>query len=108
MDTATGGCDGSRIIPCDAAVWSLSAESGRDFLNITNTDFMQVLVFKTNLTDTHCIRQVEPYLEAHPHIHRWNVDLHDCDNILRIETEQLKGNDVENIIAKAGYYCEEL
>ena len=69
---------------------------------------MQVLVFKTNLIDMHCISKVEPYLEAHPHIHRWNVDLHDCDNILRIETEQLNGNEVENIITKAGYYCEEL
>ena len=69
---------------------------------------MQVLVFKTNLIDTHCIRNVQPYLEGHPHINRWNVDLHDCDNILRIETEQLQGIDVENILSKEGYYCEEL
>ncbi|HEX5025938.1 MAG TPA: hypothetical protein VFV68_11740 [Agriterribacter sp.] len=69
---------------------------------------MQVLVFKTNLTNTACIREVEPYLNVHPSIHRWNVDLHDCDNILRIETEQLPGTAVEEILTKAGYYCEEL
>jgi len=69
---------------------------------------MQVLVFKTNLTNTRHIRKVEPYLDVHPHIHRWNVDLHDCDNILRIETEQLPGAEIENLLLKAGYYCEEL
>jgi hypothetical protein len=69
---------------------------------------MQVLVFKTNLIDTHCIREVESHLDVHPHIHRWNVDLHDCDHILRIETEHLKGNEIENILMKAGYYCEAL
>lgn len=69
---------------------------------------MQVLVFKTNLTTTHHIRKVEPYLDVHPHIHRWNVDLHDCDNILRIETERLPGAEIESLLLKAGYYCEEL
>jgi hypothetical protein len=69
---------------------------------------MPVLVFKTNLTDTLHINKVEPHFAAHPHIQRWNVDLHDCDNILRIETEQLCGSDIVNIVAAAGYHCEEL
>jgi len=68
---------------------------------------MQVLVFKTNLINTHCIQKVEPYLD-HPHINRWNVDLQDCDNILRIETEALQGKEIEKLLLKAGYYCEEL
>jgi len=69
---------------------------------------MQVLVFKTNLTNLHHVSKVEPYLDVHPKINRWNVDLHDCDNILRIETEQLQPVDVENLLWEAGYYCEEL
>lgn len=69
---------------------------------------MQVLVFKTNLTNILHIHIVEPYLAAHPQIQRWNVDLQDCDNILRIETEQLQGSDIEKIVSQAGYYCEEL
>ena len=69
---------------------------------------MQVLVFKTNLTNTRHVRKVEPFLQLHPHIQRWNVDLHDCDNILRIETEQLQPVEVEKILLKAGYYCEAL
>lgn len=69
---------------------------------------MEVLVFKTNLVNADCIQQIQPYLQDHPHIHRWNVDLKDCDNILRIETERLPGKEIEAIVTNAGYYCEEL
>ncbi|MFT3683065.1 MAG: hypothetical protein QM791_22590 [Ferruginibacter sp.] len=68
---------------------------------------MEVLVFKTNLT-THCVSRISHHLDAHPHISRWNVDLQDCDNILRIETEQLQGSEIESMLTGAGYYCEEL
>lgn len=69
---------------------------------------MEVLVFKTNLNSIRCINNAGIHLNAHPCILRWNVDLHDCDNILRIETEQLNGSDIKDILAKAGYTCEEL
>lgn len=69
---------------------------------------MQVLVFKTNLTNARHVGKVKPYLAAHPQIQRWNVDLQDCDNILRIETEQLPPVEVKKILLKAGYLCEEL
>jgi hypothetical protein len=39
---------------------------------------------------------------------KWNVDLHDCDKILRIEASGLLPHRVENIVSSAGYYCEEL
>jgi hypothetical protein len=69
---------------------------------------MEVLVFKTNLIDTKRISDIESSLDIHPNISRWNVDLHDCDNILRIEASNLSGKEVENILLSAGYYCEEL
>jgi len=69
---------------------------------------MQVLVFKTNLTDSFHVSKIERQLAGHPHIQRWNVDLQDCDNILRIETEELQPVEVEKLLTKAGYYCEEL
>lgn len=69
---------------------------------------MQVLVFKTNLTDHSYITNVETFLNVHPQISKWNVDLHDCDNILRIEASDLKAIEVERILVSAGYYCEEL
>lgn len=69
---------------------------------------MEVLVFKTNLSSIRCINNVGAYLSSHPHIFRWNVDLQDSDHILRIETESLNGSDIESIVSKAGYSCEEL
>lgn len=69
---------------------------------------MEVLVFKTNLDNILRINNAGVYLNSHPHILRWNVDLYDCDNILRIETEQLQGNEIESLLSNAGYYCEEL
>jgi hypothetical protein len=69
---------------------------------------MEVLVFKTNLTDTKRISDIESSLDIHPHIRRWNVDLNDCDNILRIEANNLAGKEVEELLLNAGYYCEEL
>ncbi|MEP6467803.1 MAG: copper chaperone [Parafilimonas sp.] len=67
-----------------------------------------ILVFKTNLTNTKHIRKVKSPLNLHPYIKDWNVDLHDCDNILRVVAENIPAREVEQIIVNAGYYCEEL
>jgi len=69
---------------------------------------IEILVFKTNLTSTQRISDVESLLDVHPHIVQWNVDLDDCDNILRIVSRNIAAREVENILLNAGYYCEEL
>ncbi|MEP7256610.1 MAG: copper chaperone [Ferruginibacter sp.] len=69
---------------------------------------MEILVFKTNLTDVDHISNVMPVLNLHPHIKEWNVDLHDTDNILRIVSKSIAPKEVENILQNAGYYCKEL
>jgi len=69
---------------------------------------MDILVFKTNLTDAKCIRDVEPVLAVHPHIIEWNVDLQDRDNILRVVSKNIVPSAIEMILFNAGYYCEEL
>ena len=74
----------------------------------TKTNCMQVLVFKTNLTNINRVNEIETYLDVHPHIYRWNVDLEDCDNILRIESRGIAATEIESLILNAGYYCEEL
>ena len=67
-----------------------------------------ILVFKTNLTDAKRISDVESSLDIHPEIYQWNVDLNDCDNVLRIVSKNIAAQEVENILLHAGYYCEEL
>jgi len=69
---------------------------------------MDILVFKTNLTDVKRIRDVEPDLDVHPHIIEWNVDLHDRDHILRVVSNNIVPAAIETILFNAGYYCEEL
>jgi hypothetical protein len=69
---------------------------------------IEILVFKTNLTDTKRISDVESLLDIHPQIVQWNVDLSDCDNVLRIVSKNMPAQEVENILLNAGYYCEEL
>ena len=69
---------------------------------------MEILVFKTNLSDAGRISDVETYLDIHPGIHNWNVDLNDCDNVLRIVSRNIVPSEIENIVFNAGYFCEEL
>jgi len=69
---------------------------------------MEILVFKTNLTNTNRIREVELFLDIHPGIHNWNVDLNDCDRILRIVSRIITPSEVEDILLNAGYNCKEL
>jgi hypothetical protein len=69
---------------------------------------MEILVFKTNLTDLNRVNDIEPSLDMVPGIFQWNVDLNDSDNILRIVANDIAGEEVENLLWTAGYYCEEL
>ncbi len=69
---------------------------------------MQILVFKTNLTDNNRISDIESALYVHPLIYHWNVDLHDCDNILRVVSKNIEAAEVEQLLLSSGYYCEEL
>ena len=69
---------------------------------------ISILVFKTNLSTTNHIRKVKPALNLHPYIKEWNVDLHDCDNILRVVTENIPAREIEQIVINAGFYCKEL
>jgi hypothetical protein len=68
----------------------------------------EILVFKTNLTNAKRIEDVEPLLDIHPHIVQWNVDLNDCDNVLRIVSKNIAAQEIEILLLNAGYYCEEL
>ena len=69
---------------------------------------MEILVFKTNLTDADHIGIVGPVLNLHPDIIQWNVDLHDCDSVLRVVSKNIPAVEVEQLLLNAGYYCQEL
>lgn len=75
---------------------------------ILRTTPMNILIFKTSISKTEQILAVKPLLESIPTVKFWNFDLDDCDNILRIVSNNLNPESVETLLKDAGYYCEEL
>lgn len=69
---------------------------------------MNVLVFKTDLHTHERVSDVSPILTHLKDINRWNVDVQDCDHVLRIESETLSAHRIEQLLSSAGYFCEEL
>ena len=70
---------------------------------------MHILVFKTNLEDIGLVNHAGRLLNPISGIHRWNVDLHDHENILRIEAnKQISPRQVEHLLRNAGFECDEL
>jgi cell fate (sporulation/competence/biofilm development) regulator YmcA (YheA/YmcA/DUF963 family) len=69
---------------------------------------MEVLVFKTNVTSKRKLSKVSALLTSFPAIQQWNVDLEDCDKVLRIVATDLHPNSVESLLHTAGFHCKEL
>jgi len=64
-------------------------------------------IFKTNITQAAIANKViESLLQVLPHC-RINFDLHDCDNILRVESiEAFNPQDVKSHLHKIGFSAE--
>lgn len=69
---------------------------------------MEILVFKTNVSDKEEVMRLVPHMDSLDGIVRWNVDLQDKDNILRIVSASVGPRQVERRLQAAGYFCEEL
>ena len=69
---------------------------------------MDVLIFKTDVTNKRKVSKVGALLTSLPAVQQWNFDLEDCDNILRIVANGLSPRYVESTLQKVGIGCEEL
>ncbi|GGB09711.1 MULTISPECIES: hypothetical protein [Mucilaginibacter] len=69
---------------------------------------MDVLVFATSVRQRRQVSRVQNLLTKIPAIAQWNFDLEDCDNILRVEAEDLSPRYIESLLQKAGIHCQEL
>ena len=72
------------------------------------TKDVKVLVFKSNISGEQNIEFLQSIMDEHTAIIRWNIDRHDIDNVLRIETTSLQPSEVEDLVSKAGFFCQEL
>jgi hypothetical protein len=75
---------------------------------ILRSGFMNILVFKTSVSEEEQIGKITPLLDSVPTIKHWNFDLDDCDNILRIVSNNLDPESIEVLLQTAGFYCQEL
>jgi hypothetical protein len=69
---------------------------------------MDVLIFATNVDNRKAVNKVQPLLTAVPAIEQWNIDLEDCDHILRVVSNELCPREVESLLQSAGFDCREL
>lgn len=67
-----------------------------------------ISVFKTSVTNTTEIETLKPFLDTHLGNAKWNFDLADCDNILRIESRIEIVETAIKLLQNNGYECEEL
>jgi hypothetical protein len=67
-----------------------------------------ISVFKTSVKTKKHIKIISPFLNRLTEIMKWNFDLQDTDNILRIESDIELVKDVKDLLKDKGFYCEEL
>ena len=68
----------------------------------------QILIFKTNINTFEQMKRVDTILSHKNGIEKWNVDLEDCDKVLRIETSLLQTENVIKFLKSHDIYCEAL
>ncbi len=67
-----------------------------------------VFVFKTSVKNQTEIRFLGSYLNTLLREARWNFDLNDCDNILRIESQAEITEATIKLLQTRGFECVEL
>jgi hypothetical protein len=67
-----------------------------------------ILVFRTNINRKKDVKSLTPLFNNCSEILKWNIDLSDCDNVLRVEATHSDHAPVIHLVRQAGYACEEL
>ncbi|MFY0672612.1 MAG: hypothetical protein JXQ87_04380 [Bacteroidia bacterium] len=69
---------------------------------------LNIVILCTDIQSRKTIGEVAPFLDMHPHIHKWSIDIEDCDKVLRIETDCLTENEISDFLLILGVHCSEL
>ena len=65
-----------------------------------------ISVFKTSVTSKLEVQHLKPHIDKI--VSTWNFDLQDCDNILRIESEEDVVLNIIHVLKVHDFICEEL
>lgn len=69
---------------------------------------MEIMIFKTNLSNAVDVHAISTCLHGHPGIDKWNVDMEDEDRILRIVSTGINSSQVQIMLLQLGFECSEL
>ena len=67
-----------------------------------------IYVFKTSVKTRLQAKGLKPDLDKFLPSAKWNFDLHDCDKILRIDSDENIVMSIIDVLRKHHYKCEEL
>ena len=68
---------------------------------------MIISVFKTSIRENDLV-YLPTVLNKLEGLYKYNTDLEDCDNILRVESYDDIADEIISILSKQGFLCEEL
>ncbi|TGV04071.1 hypothetical protein [Flavivirga rizhaonensis] len=70
---------------------------------------MNILVFKTDIDNTHKLASINNFFAQIPEINHWSVDMEDIDNVLRVETSgDILESNIIDLLNKIDVYCQDL
>ena len=67
-----------------------------------------ILVFKTSVKTKRQVKNLKPHIDKLLPAAKWNFDLADIDNILRVESEENVTMTVTNLLHTHQHRCQEL
>jgi len=67
-----------------------------------------IYVFKTSVETTRQVKKLKPHINKMLPGEKWNFDLDDCDNILRIDSGENIVFKITELLKSHQYHCEEL
>jgi len=69
---------------------------------------MDILIFKTSVNDKEEVNIVRNLFQSVAKVVEFNIDLEDCDKVLRIVTSGLSPQRAESLVHSLGFDCSEL
>jgi cell fate (sporulation/competence/biofilm development) regulator YmcA (YheA/YmcA/DUF963 family) len=67
-----------------------------------------IKIFKTNIQTEDDLLNLAGIFNNHPLVEKWNVDLLDCDKVLRVITRSLSEEEIISLVRGCHLACTEL
>lgn len=67
-----------------------------------------IAVFRTGVQTQHDVGKLAQWLTPLHGLTHWNVDIEDCDRVLRLEGNCIDVDEIQALVQQAGFSCEEL